>query len=87
MKESANENVIKASEFKAKCLKLMDTVSESGEELTITKNGTPIAKLVPYTRTKTLHGIFKDDIQIIGDIMEPIDVEWEVLRDDEEPND
>ena len=30
---------IKASEFKAKCLRLMDEVAESGEEIVITKNG------------------------------------------------
>ena len=39
---------IKASEFKAKCLKLMDEVAESGEEIVITKNGRPVSKLVPY---------------------------------------
>ena len=32
---------IKASEFKAKCLKLMDEVAESGEEIVITKHGRP----------------------------------------------
>ena len=37
---------IKASEFKAKCLKLMDEVAENGDEIIITKNGKPVAKLV-----------------------------------------
>ena len=32
---------IKASEFKARCLKLMDEVAENGEEIVITKNGRP----------------------------------------------
>ena len=31
--------MIKASEFKARCLKLMDEVAESGEEIVITKHG------------------------------------------------
>ena len=39
---------IKASEFKAKCLKLMDEVAENGEEIVITKNGKPVAKLTAY---------------------------------------
>jgi len=30
---------IKASEFKAKCLALMDQVKETGDEIVITKNG------------------------------------------------
>ena len=31
---------IKASEFKAKCLQLMDEVNETGEIITVTKKGT-----------------------------------------------
>ena len=69
---------MKASEFKARCLKLMDEVAESGDEIVITKNGKPVAKLAPYReRPKSLFGIDKGRIQILGDIIEPIDVEWE----------
>ncbi len=38
---------IPAGEFKAKCLKLMDEVNATGEELVITKRGKPVARLVP----------------------------------------
>ena len=38
---------IKASEFKAKCLKLMNEVAESGNIIVITKNGHPVAQLAP----------------------------------------
>ena len=52
---------IKASEFKAKCLKLMDEVAENGEEIVITKNGKPVAKLTAYReRPKTF---FVDDTE------------------------
>ena len=69
---------IKASEFKAKCLKLMDEVAESGEEIVITKHGRPVSKLAPYReKPKAPFGRHRDIIQIIGDITEPIDVEWE----------
>jgi prevent-host-death family protein len=55
--------ILKASEFKAKCLKLMDKVQESGEEILITKNGKPVSKLVPYrVRVPTLLGFHKDKI-------------------------
>ena len=37
---------IKASEFKAKCLKLMDEVADRGYEIVITKNGRPSSRLV-----------------------------------------
>ena len=73
---------IKASEFKAKCLKLLDEVAESGEEIIITKNGRPTARLVSYReRPKTLFGIDRGKLEILGDVISPIDVEWEA-----EPN-
>ncbi|HSA79586.1 MAG TPA: type II toxin-antitoxin system prevent-host-death family antitoxin [Geminicoccaceae bacterium] len=72
---------LKASEFKAKCLKLMDEVAQSGEPIVITKNGKPIAQLGPVGRErKSLWGLHKGQIEILGDIIEPIDVEWEVDR-------
>ena len=42
--ETGSTRTIKASEFKAKCLQLMDEVAESGEEIVITKFGKPVAK-------------------------------------------
>lgn len=36
-----------AAEFKARCLQIMDQVKETGAEVTITKHGHPVAKLVP----------------------------------------
>jgi antitoxin (DNA-binding transcriptional repressor) of toxin-antitoxin stability system len=36
---------IKASEFKAKCLQLMNEVAKSGHVIVITKNGQPVAQL------------------------------------------
>ncbi len=73
---------IKASEFKAKCLQLMDEVAESGDEIVITKNGKPVSRLVPYReKPKSWFGRDRDIIQIHGDIGEPIDVEWEAMSD------
>ena len=47
---STGVRTIKASEFKAKCLKLMDEVAETGQEIVITKNGKPVSRLAPYQR-------------------------------------
>ncbi len=69
---------IKASEFKAKCLQLMDEVAATGEEIVITKNGRPVSRLLPYReKRKSWFGVDRGKIVILGDIMEPIDVEWE----------
>lgn len=37
---------ISATEFKAKCLRLLDQVYQTGETLQITKHGKPVARLV-----------------------------------------
>ena len=72
---------IKASEFKAKCLQLMDEVNNSGKEIIITKNGQPVSKLVPFkTKRTTLFGAHQNQIVITGDIITPLDVEWEAAQ-------
>lgn len=38
---------VPAGKFKATCLKLMDRVATTGEEVVITKRGKPIARLAP----------------------------------------
>ena len=74
---------IPAGEFKARCLKLMDEVQRTGEELIITKRGKPVARLVPVTgNPPSLFGCMKGSIEILGDIIEPIDVEGEAMKED-----
>ena len=41
--EAGVSQTVKASEFKARCLKLMDEVAASGKEIVITKNGRPVS--------------------------------------------
>ncbi len=77
-KAMVDTKIIEASEFKIKCLKLMDEVAETGEDIVITRNGRPVSRLVPYReKPKTLWGIDRGRFEILGDIIEPIDVEWE----------
>ncbi len=72
---------IKASEFKARCLALMDEVARTGERVVITKNGEPIADLVPHRdKKRSPFGVWKGSVEIIGDIMSPIDVEWDAMK-------
>lgn len=69
---------IKASEFKARCLQLMDEVAASGETITVTKNGRPVAELGPIkNKPATLFGAHAGQIEVIGDIIAPIDEPWE----------
>ena len=79
---ASGARTMKASEFKAKCLKLMDEVAQTGDEIIITKNGQPVAKLAPYReRPKSWFGRDRDKLRILGDIISPIDVEWEADSD------
>lgn len=69
---------IAAAQFKAQCLKIMDHVNATHEDVIITKRGKPIAKLVPFSQepAKNLFGYMKGAVKINGDITGPIDVEW-----------
>jgi prevent-host-death family protein len=47
---------IAASEFKAKCLALLDEVAETKEELVVTKRGKAVARVVPAEAPRSLIG-------------------------------
>ena len=77
--------VVNATQFRATCLQLMDRVAETGEEIVITKNGRPVSRLVPYrTRPRTLFGIDRGRFELVGDIIEPVDVKQEAQHEAEE---
>ncbi len=59
---------ITATEFKAKCLKILDELGPTG--IVITKRGQPVARVLPFKETsiEALYGCMKDDVQIVGDI-------------------
>jgi prevent-host-death family protein len=77
----AMSRVIKVSEFKAKCLALINEVERTGDRLVITKKGKPVADVIPHKAKKHgLLGIYKGRMEIVGDIISPIDVEWEALK-------
>jgi prevent-host-death family protein len=68
---------VSASEFKAKCLRLMDEVKARGAEIVITKHGKPVAKLVPYReKTSVVFGFMKNSVTIVEDVISPIDETW-----------
>ncbi|CAN5200862.1 hypothetical protein BH09ACT13_BH09ACT13_07630 [soil metagenome] len=48
--------VISASRFKAECLGLLDEVAETGAEITVTKRGKPVARVVPVEPVRSLAG-------------------------------
>lgn len=75
---------IAAGQFKAQCLKLMDQVQQTHEEVIITKHGKPIAKLVPVPEaaSSSIIGFMRDSVQVIGDIVAPVDEVWDAMTDE-----
>jgi prevent-host-death family protein len=73
---------IAAGEFKAKCLKLLDEVAEKRETLVITKHGKPVAQIIPMPAKEWVDpiGAMRGSVIWEGDIISPIDVEWEAMK-------
>lgn len=76
---------IAISEFKAKCLALLDQVQKTKTPLLITRFGKPIAEVIPPSPKPVGDwiGSMRDCMKIVGDIVSPAtdESEWEVLRD------
>lgn len=70
-----------ASEFKAKCLRVMETVRVTGEEIVITRHGKPLVRVVPVKATAApLFGRLADSVVHEGDVVSPIDEQWDADR-------
>jgi len=77
---------IAISEFKAKCLALLERVRQTKKPLRVTRFGKPVAEIVPPSPEAghddwigSMHGTMK----ILGDIVSPVidEKEIEALRD------
>jgi prevent-host-death family protein len=69
-----------AGEFKAKCLAVMDEVRDKRTPVTITKNGKPVARMVPVEQEQDpIFGFMRGKARIVGDIEAPLytDEEYE----------
>ena len=72
---------VPAGQFKAKCLQIMDEIAQTREPVIVTKFGKPVVKIVPAVdATFSLFGALKGSVLYEGDIISPIDVEWEANK-------
>lgn len=57
----------------------MDQVQQPREQIVITKYGQPVVKLVPVEQAQqdSILGFMQGTVQILGDIVSPIDEVWE----------
>ncbi len=78
----AVNRTVTATEFKAKCLAMLDEVAEQGGTITVTKRGKPVAEIRPAhrkrSRPKSLRDSWAGKIEIVGDIINLDDCEsWQ----------
>jgi prevent-host-death family protein len=76
---------IAISEFKAKCLAVLERVRSTKQPIRVTRFGKPVAEIVPPTSVEERSswiGSMKNSMRITGDIVSPAidEDEWEVLR-------
>jgi prevent-host-death family protein len=62
-----------ASEFKARCLAILDEVARTGEGITILKRGKPVARLVPVAGPQAMpQDGLQGSVEILGDVIGPV---------------
>lgn len=72
---------IAISEFKSHCLEILSGLEKSQSSIIITKRNRPIATVSAFPKSSpSIFGMFKDQIEIKGDIISPINDEWEVEK-------
>jgi len=59
-------------DFESRCLELIDLITETGEQLVITRRGKPIARLLPVEASRGLRG----SIVWEKDLVAPADDRW-----------
>ena len=84
-----------AAEFKANCLRLMAEMQADGEPITVTKRGKPLAVVSTANdagqdkreKRKALFDSLRGTITVHGDIVGPIDLDWETEWERNNPSD
>jgi len=75
---------INASDFKARCLAILDRVHETGERVIILKRGKPVAELSRVSSKGKLYpqSELEGTVIIAGDVVEPMfpEKQWDRLK-------
>jgi prevent-host-death family protein len=84
--EGVRVQEVAISEFKAKCLALLEQVNKTKKPIRVTRFGKPVAEVVPPSPSAEAGdwlGFMKGRMEILGDIVSPVmdENDWEALRD------
>jgi len=75
--------IVSATEFKAKCLALLDEIGDQGGSITVTKRGRPVATVSPARKRarKSSEGLWAGKVYIPEQRLMASQAElWDVLR-------
>jgi prevent-host-death family protein len=80
-----------ALECKAKFFHVLDEVASKRMGVVVTRNGKPVAEIVPFEgknesiamgkRPQSIVGALKGSVTILGDLDEPTGGDWEALKE------
>jgi antitoxin (DNA-binding transcriptional repressor) of toxin-antitoxin stability system len=69
------------SEFKARCIGILKEINRSGESLTVTLRGNPLAVIEPARSGHRMLGAQQEETRVCGDIVQTdFDQEWEMSK-------
>ena len=72
---------IAATEFKARCLELIEQVRQSNQRVVVTRHGEPVAVLTPYNaEAPPLLGYLRGSVLEAGDLLSPTGETWKADR-------
>ena len=65
---------LNSSDFKARCLAILDEVERTGETVIVLKRGRPVAQLSPVfpREGKYPQDALKGTVEILGDVVDPV---------------
>jgi len=69
---------VAATEFKERCLALLEEVRQTRQSLLVTRHGKPVAEVSPYVpRPRGSMNPLKGSILYQGDLVAPLDEKWD----------
>jgi prevent-host-death family protein len=77
---------VSISEFKAKCLALLEQVRKTKRPIRVTRFGKPVAEVIPPAPIEGKAdwlGFMAGSLEIVGDILSPVleESDWEAARE------
>jgi prevent-host-death family protein len=75
-----NPKSVPATEFKSRCLALLEEVRETRQPLLVTRHGKPVVEISPYVlKNDSLVNPLKNSIVSQSDLIAPLEEKWDSI--------